>query len=62
MEFMIEKDGSLSEIKVKKDLGYGLAEEAVRVLRLSPKWIPATENGEPVRVSYGLPITIQSEK
>lgn len=62
MEFMIEKDGSLSEIKVKKDLGYGLADEAVRVLRLSPKWIPATENGEPVRVSYGLPITIQSEK
>ncbi|WDF60113.1 M56 family metallopeptidase [Flavobacterium sp. KACC 22758] len=62
MEFMIEKDGSLSEIKVKKDLGYGLVEEAVRVLRLSPKWIPATENGEPVRVSYGLPITIQSEK
>lgn len=62
MEFMIEKDGSLSEIKVTKDLGYGLADEAVRVLRLSPKWIPATENGEPVRVSYGLPITIQSEK
>jgi len=62
MEFMIEKDGSLSEFKVVKDLGYGLGDEAIRVLKLSPKWIPASENGEAVRVMYTLPITIQSEK
>lgn len=62
LEFMIEKDGSLTEFKVVKDLGYGTADEAIRVLKLSPKWIPASENGIPVRVMYNLPITIQAEK
>lgn len=62
LEFMVEKDGSLSEFKVVKDLGYGVADEAIRVLKLSPKWIPATENGTAVRVSYSLPITLQSQK
>ncbi|MDQ8011532.1 MAG: M56 family metallopeptidase [Flavobacterium nitrogenifigens] len=62
IEFMVEKDGSLSDFKVVKDLGYGTAEEAIRVLKLSPKWIPATENGQAVRVMYSLPITLQSEK
>jgi len=60
IEFMVEKDGSLSEFKVVKDLGYGVADEAIRVLKHSPKWIPATENGQAVRVMYSLPITIQS--
>lgn len=62
MEFMIEKDGTLSDFKVAKDLGYGIGDEAIRVLKLSPKWIPATENGKPIRVSYSLPILIQSAK
>lgn len=62
LQFMVEKDGSLSEFKVVKDLGYGLGEEAIRVLKISPKWIPASENGNPVRVMYSLPITIQAEK
>lgn len=62
IEFMVEKDGSLSEFNVVKDLGYGVADEAIRVLKLSPKWIPATENGKPVRVMYSLPITLQSDK
>ncbi|WP_281634612.1 M56 family metallopeptidase [Flavobacterium luteolum] len=62
IEFMVEKDGSLSEFKIVKDLGYGAGEEAIRVLKLSPKWIPATENGQAVQVSYSLPITLQSAK
>ncbi|UWY29586.1 M56 family metallopeptidase [Flavobacterium sp. TR2] len=62
IEFMVEKDGSLSEFNVVKDLGYGAADEAIRVLKLSPKWIPATENGKPVRVLYSLPITLKSDK
>ena len=60
MEFMIETDGSLSEFKIIKDLGYGVGDEAIRVLKLSPKWSPGTQNGKPVRVLYNLPITIQS--
>ncbi|MHC0439891.1 energy transducer TonB [Flavobacterium sp. 3-210] len=62
MKFMIETDGSLSEFKRIKDLGYGIADEAIRVLKLSPKWNPGIQNGQPVRVLYTLPITIQSEK
>ncbi|WP_426486639.1 energy transducer TonB [Flavobacterium sp. 2] len=62
VEFMIETDGSLSEFQVIKDLGLGLGDEAIRVLKLSPKWNPGIQNGQPVRVLYTLPITIQSEK
>jgi len=62
MGFTIEKDGSLSQIKIEKDLGKGLGDEALRVLKLSPKWIPASEQGKPVSVYYQLPITIQNEK
>jgi len=62
MQFIVEENGSLSEIKILKDLGYGLGEEAKRVLRLSPKWIPGSQQGKAVRVLYSLPITIQAEK
>jgi beta-lactamase regulating signal transducer with metallopeptidase domain len=62
IQFMVEKDGSLSDFKIVKDLGYGMAEEAIRVVKLSPKWIPGTENGKPVRVLYDLPITIAADK
>lgn len=61
LEFMIEKDGSLSEFKIVKDLGFGIGDEAIRVLKLSPKWNPGLANGKPVRVQYNLPITIQNE-
>ncbi len=62
IQFIIERDGSLSDFIVIKDLGYGLSEEAIRVLKLSPKWIPGTQNGKTVRVMYTLPFTIQSDK
>lgn len=52
----VEKDGSLTDIKSLKDVGYGSAEEAIRVLKLSPKWEPGYQNGVPVRVHYTLPI------
>jgi beta-lactamase regulating signal transducer with metallopeptidase domain len=60
--FMVEKDGSLTDFKAVKDLGYGLADEAIRVIKLSPKWIPGSENGKPVRVLYTMPITIQPQE
>ena len=58
--FTVEKDGSLSEIKNLKDIGYGTGEEAIRVLKMSPNWIPGKLNSEPVRTQYSLPITIQT--
>lgn len=62
MQFIIEKDGSLSDIKTLQDPGYGIGDEATRVLKLSPKWTAATQEGKPVRVMYSLPITIKSNK
>ena len=62
MQFMVEKDGSLSDFKIVKDAGYGIGEEAIRVLKLSPKWSPGSNEGKPVRVMYSLPIMIQAEK
>lgn len=56
--FIIEKDGSLTNIKVLKDIGYDTGKEAIRVLELSPKWIPGEQNGKKVRCTYSLPISI----
>ena len=60
--FIVEKDGSLSDIKNIRDIGFGTGEEAIRVLKICPNWIPGKLNGVPVRVMYSLPITIQSGK
>ena len=58
--FVVEKDGSLTDIKVIRDIGYGTGKEAIRVLKSCPKWNPGEQNGKRVRVQYSLPITIQS--
>jgi len=58
--FIIEKDGSLSDIKVLRGIGYGTGKEAIRVLSISPKWSPGEMNGKKIRVLYALPISIQS--
>jgi len=58
--FVIEKDGSMTDIKVIKDPGYGLGREAVRVLKsLKTKWAPGIIGSKPVRTAYNLPISIQ---
>ena len=59
--FIIEANGEISNIKVLRDIGYGTGEEAIRVLKLSPKWLPGKINDEAVRTAYSLPITIQSK-
>jgi protein TonB len=56
--FIIETDGSLSDIKVIRDIGYGTGEEAIRVMKESLKWIPAQKGGVAVRTLYSLPITV----
>ncbi|WP_183566827.1 energy transducer TonB [Mucilaginibacter sp. SP1R1] len=55
--FVVEKDGSLTDIKVTRGIGSGCDEEAVRVLKASPKWKPGIQNGRPVRVQYSVPIS-----
>jgi hypothetical protein len=56
--FVIEKDGSIDEIKVLRDIGYGTGKEAIRVLELCPKWTPGEQNGKKVRCLYSIPINI----
>jgi hypothetical protein len=58
LTFVVEKDGSISEVKSVQDLGHGTGEEAVRVLESSPKWTPGKKGGEAVRVQYTLPIVL----
>jgi len=59
VSFVIEKDGSLSNIIVEKGAGYGFDQEAVRVLKLAKAWKPGKQNGQPVRVRYMVPINFQ---
>jgi hypothetical protein len=59
--FVIEKDGSLSDIKVLRDIGYGTGKEAIRILELSPKWLPGEQNGKKVRCTYSIPIIITAK-
>ncbi len=61
MTFVVEKDGSLTDIKVARDLGMGTGEEAIRMLKKSPKWKPGIQNGRAVRVQYTLPIVLNLE-
>lgn len=56
LSFVVNKDGSLEDIKVDRKLGYGTDEEAVRVLKLAKKWNPGLVDGKPVRVRYNIPI------
>lgn len=56
VRFVIEKDGSLTDIQVVKGIGAGCDEEAVRVLEASPKWIPGKQRGHKVRVYMTVPI------
>ena len=58
--FVIETDGSISDIKVLKDVGYGSREEIIRSLKKSEKWIPAALNWQTVRCHYQLPIRIDT--
>ncbi|MCU0445394.1 MAG: TonB family protein [Microscillaceae bacterium] len=59
VQFVVDKDGSLSEVKVVKGIGAGCDEEAIRVLKESPKWRPGKQRGRAVRVRMSLPIFFQ---
>lgn len=62
LSFIVEKDGSLSNIKIVEDLGYGTGDAAVRLLEKSPKWAPAVQNARAVRIVYTLPIRLNLQQ
>ena len=59
ISFVIEKDGSVSNVEVKRGIGGGCDEEAVRVIKSLPNWKPGIKDGKPVRVSYMMPINFK---
>lgn len=60
--FIVEKDGSVSNVKVLRGIGSGCDEEAVRVVRQMPKWTPGYLEGKPVRVVFNLPVKYMLSK
>ena len=59
VEFVVEKDGSLTDIKILRDLGHGTGAEAIRLLKGVPKFKPGIQNGKAIRVKYSLPIVLE---
>ena len=59
VSFVVEKDGSIGDVKVVKGIGGGCDEEAVRVVNTMPKWKPGMDKGKPVRVSYMMPFSFK---
>lgn len=60
VNFIVEKDGRLSNINVTKDVGYETGNEAIRVLKKAPKWTPGTHDDKLVRVLYYLSIPMDN--
>jgi protein TonB len=56
LSFVVEKDGSISNVVILRSVGGGCDEEAIRVVKSMPDWSPGTQMGRPVRVIYNLPI------
>jgi len=59
VSFVVERDGSLTDIKIIRSVSPELDAEALRVIRMAPKWKPGMQGGQPVRVQFNIPINFQ---
>ena len=59
VQFVVEKDGSITDVKIAKSVDPSLDKEAARVIKSMPHWIPGRQNGSPVRVRYTVPVTFK---
>ncbi len=59
VQFVVEKDGSITNIKIAQSVGYGIDEECIRVVQKMPRWKPGTVNGKPARFQYCLPFKFE---
>ncbi len=55
--FVVEKDGSIANPRILKDIGGGCGQEAIRVVKSMPKWTPGKQRGKAVRVQFNLPVS-----
>ena len=61
IQFVVDKEGNLSDIKPLTSLGYGMEAEVVRILKKTPNWSPAMQNGRPVKAYRKQPVTFVIE-
>jgi protein TonB len=61
VNFVVDRDGSLSDINIARGIGAGCDEEVLRIIKMSPKWNPGLQRGNPVRVRMMMPITFRLE-
>jgi periplasmic protein TonB len=61
VKFVVSKDGSVSDVKCENDPGFGMCEEAVRVIRRTKNWTPAVQNGQPVNAYRRQPVVFVVE-
>jgi protein TonB len=59
IQFVVDKDGNLSNMKALTHHGYGMEQEVLRVLLKSPKWLPAIQDGRQVKAYRKQPVTFQ---
>lgn len=59
VRFVVNEDGSVSDITILRDIGAGCGAEAVHVVKMMPKWKPGKQNGKPVKTYYNLPVMFQ---
>ena len=59
VQFIVEQDGTISNASVLRKMGWGMDEEAIRVIRAMPNWKPGKQNGKPVRIRYTLPVNFK---
>ena len=57
--FVVEKDGSVTDVQVLRGVDPSLDKEAIRVITAMPKWKPGKQRGKPVRVKYTVPVTFR---
>ena len=55
--FVVEKDGSIANPRILRDIGGGCGQEAIRVIKSMPKWKAGKQRGKPVRVQFNLPVS-----
>jgi protein TonB len=57
IEIIVEKNGAISQVNLIRGVGFGLDEEALRVIFLMPKWVSGKYKDKPVRVKMNIPIS-----
>lgn len=59
VKFVVEKDGSITHIRVTRDIGGGCGDEVIRMMKAMPRWKPGKSSGKPVRVEFMLPVAFK---